>query len=363
MSPIRLPLPVLRVGSRVSPALFSALPAPVLRGLSGFRSVVIDGNTLDPRLQLFLASARLTGVTGMVTDGDVPRSRAVMHETCVGLGGPARAVPVQVLSIPGPAAGVAVRHYRAAGATDAVVYFHGGGFALGDLDSYHAVCSRICQDAGVHVFSVDYRLAPEHPAPAAVDDCSAAYAWITAHAAELGITGGVAVAGDSAGGALAAVVARWAARSDVPTPSLQFLIYPVTDLAARTRSRTLFGDGFVLTGHDLDFFRRAYLDGSGVAVTDPRVAPLLAHDLTGLPPALVVTAGFDPLRDEGEQYAEALAAAGVPVDLRRMGSMTHGFINFAGLGGAVERHLAELISALRAHLRRGDTGVRGAPVR
>jgi acetyl esterase len=226
------------------------------------------------------------------------------------------------------------------------------------------VCSRIAQDAGVHVFSVDYRLAPEHPAPAAVDDCTAAYAWITAHATDLGITGGVAVAGDSAGGALAAVVARWAATSDVvPTPSLQFLIYPVTDLAARTRSRTLFGDGFVLTDYDLDFFRRAYLDDSGVAVTDPRVAPLHAEDLTGLPPALVVTAGFDPLRDEGEQYAEALAAAGVPVDLRRMRSMTHGFINFAGLGGAVERNIGELISALRAHLRRGETGAHGAPVR
>ncbi|AQA05997.1 lipase [Mycobacterium sp. MS1601] len=363
MSRRRLPTPVLRASTRVSPALFSVLPSPMIRLLNGVRSVVIDGNTLDPTLQLFLGALRLSGVTGMVSDDDVALSRTLMHDVCTALGGPVRQARVDDLVAPGPAGPVTIRRYRADDSAPALVYFHGGGFALGDLDGYDTVCRRICRDAGAQVFSVDYRLAPEHPAPAAVDDCCAAYAWVVAHADELGLDGGVAVAGDSAGGALAAGVAQWAAGSDVPAPSLQFLIYPVADLGAHTRSRTLFADGFVLTGHDMDFFRHAYLDGSAMAVTDPRVSPLLAEDLTGLPPALVVTAGFDPLRDEGDQYAAALDAAGVPVDLRRMGSMTHGFLNFAGLGGGVERSVAEMLSALRAHLRRGDTRAIAPPVR
>jgi acetyl esterase/lipase len=345
---------VLKASTRVTPKLMPALPAFVKRALTGYRTVTIDGNTLDPTLQVFLAGLRCSGVPGIVVDDDVAVSRTVMRDTCMGLGGPVRPVEVTALSVPGPAGAIPVRHYRAGDTPSALVFFHGGGYTLGDLDGYDALCRRLCHDAQTQVFSVDYRLAPEHPAPAAVDDSCAAYAWVTEHAAEFGVPADrIAVGGDSAGGGLAAVVAQWAKSSPVPAPVLQLLLYPVTDLGAQTRSRTLFADGFVLTGHDMAVFRDAYLADSPLTVDDPRVSPLLADDVAGLAPALVVTAGFDPLRDEGDLYAAALERAGVPVDLRRMGSMVHGFMNFAGLGGGVERSVADITSALRAHLRRG----------
>lgn len=350
----RVPLPVLKAGTRLTPTLMSVLPPLVKRALTGFRTVTIDGNTLDPTLQLFVAGLRLSGVPGIVVDDDVASSRSVMHDTCVELGGPVRSVDITTLSVPGPAGAIPVRHYRAGDSSSALVFFHGGGYMLGDLDGYDALCRRLCHDAQTQVFSVDYRLAPEHPAPAAVDDSCAAYTWVTEHAEDFGVPADrIAVGGDSAGGGLAAVVAQWARNSPVPAPALQMLLYPVTDLGAQTRSRTLFADGFILTGHDMAVFRDRYLARSGLAVTDPRVSPLLAEDAAGLAPALVVTAGFDPLRDEGDLYAAALQRAGVPVDLRRMGSMVHGFMNFAGLGGGVERSVADITSALRAHLRRG----------
>ncbi len=135
-------------------------------------------------------------------------------------------------------------------------------------------------------------------------------------------------------------------------PVLQWLLYPRADLTSKTRSLSLFGDGFVLTKHDIEWFEAQYLDGSGIERTDPRVSPLLADDLSGLPPALIATAGFDPLRDEGEQYAAALQAAGVAIDLRPMGSLTHAFTQFFQLGGDSAVATAELVSALRAHLSR-----------
>jgi acetyl esterase len=160
----------------------------------------------------------------------------------------------------------------------------------------------------------------------------------------------VAVAGDSAGGCLAAVVTQQARDAGDPLPSLQWLIYPATDMRGLARSRTLLGDGFLLTKHDMDWFTDAYVTDSGLDITDPRISPLLADDLSGLSPALVVTAGFDPLRDEGEQYADRLREAGVPVDQRRMSSMIHAFLSLNVLGGWVARANAEMISALRAHL-------------
>ena len=329
--------------------------------LSGKRPVVVDDNTLDPTVQLLLTLLRAKGVTGLMAHGHtgagVARSRKNMRETCEGLGGPRLPVQVDALSTPGPAGPIAIRRYRAqhsAGTpAPALVYFHGGGFVLADLDTYDPLCRRICQDADVDVFSVDYRLAPEHQAPAAFEDCCAAYDWLHSQAGELNIAADrIAVGGDSAGGTLAAAVSQWAREQGRSQPFLQFLVYPITEIQAQTRSRTLFGERFVLTGGDMEIFRTLYVDGSGVAPTDPRISPLLAVDLSGLPPALVVTAGFDPLRDEGEQYAAALVAADVPVELRTMGSMIHGFLNFAGLGGGVGRSIAEVISALRAQMRR-----------
>ncbi|MDT7769563.1 MAG: acetyl esterase, partial [Mycobacterium sp.] len=234
-----------------------------------------------------------------------------------------------------------------------LVFYHGGGWTIGDLDTHDALCRLTCRDADVHVLSVDYRLAPEHPAPAAVDDAYAAFQWAHEHAGDLGaIPDKVAVGGDSAGGNLAAVVSLLARDDEGAKPMLQWLIYPRTDFTAKTRSLSLFAEGFLLTKADIDWFEAQYLGGSGIEPTDPRVSPLLADTLSGLPPALIATAGFDPLRDEGNRYAAALRDAGTPVDLRSIGSLTHGFANLFPLGGGSAVATTELISALRAHLSR-----------
>jgi len=336
------------------------VPTRAVRLLAGGRSVTIDGNTLDPTLQLALSGMKALGANGLVLGEDAVVSRAQMREMMLGFAGPQIHVGVRDVSIPGPAGPIAARHYRPATGepTPLLVFYHGGGWAIGDLDTHDALCRLTCRDADIHVLSIDYRLAPEHPAPAAVDDAYAAFRWAHEHAGALGaIPDKVAVGGDSAGGNLAAVVSQLA-RDDVtqdhagPMPVLQWLIYPRTDFTAQTRSLSLFADGFLLTKHDMDWFTAQYLGGSGIEPTDPRVSPLLADTLSGLPPALIATAGFDPLRDEGNRYAAALRDAGTPVDLRATGSLTHGFASLFPLGGGSAVATTELISALRAHLSR-----------
>ncbi|OBI44528.1 alpha/beta hydrolase [Mycobacterium colombiense] len=339
------------VGAKVIPWI----PTAIRRGLVRGRSVIIDGNTLDPTLQLMLSGLRAVGIDGLVVDDDPQASRAQMRESTVGFPGPQIHVDVDELSLPGPAGDIPARHYRPAGgeAAPLLVFYHGGGWSIGDLDTHDALCRLTCRDAGIHVLSIDYRLAPEHPAPAAIEDAYAAFTWAYRHAAELGATPGrVAVGGDSAGGNLAAVVSQMARDEGAPAPALQWLIYPRTDFTAQNRSLTLFSRGFLLTKRDIDWFESQYLRRSELDRTDPRVSPALAESLTGLAPALIAVAGFDPLRDEGESYAEALRAAGVAVDLRYLGSLTHGFANLFQLGGDSMVATSELISALRAHLSR-----------
>lgn len=351
----RLQGAVTTAGAQVIPWI----PTAVRRGLIRGRSVIIDGNTLDPTLQLVLTGLHAVGIDGLVADDDPGASRARMRETTVGLPGPQVHVEVDDLTLPGPAGDLAARHYRPAdgGAAPLLVFYHGGGWALGDLDTHDTLCRLTCRDAGIHVLSIDYRLAPEHPAPAAAEDAYAAFRWAHEHAGELGATPGrVAVGGDSAGGNLAAVVCQ-RARDDArttggPTPVLQWLLYPRTDFTAQTRSLSLFSRGFVLTKRDIDWFESQYLRRSDLDRSDPRVSPLLAESLSGLAPALIAVAGFDPLRDEGESYAAALRAAGTAVDLRYLGSLTHGFANLFQLGGDSAVATGELISALRAHLSR-----------
>ncbi|MDY6999549.1 MAG: alpha/beta hydrolase, partial [Actinomycetota bacterium] len=246
------------------------------------------------------------------------------------------------------------RHYST-GAPDAalLVFYHGGGQVIGSLDSHDDLCREICRAGAVHVLSVDYRLAPEHPAPAGAEDAYAAYRWAAEHARELGADPHrIAVGGDSAGANLAALVSLRARDEGQPLPALQLLVYPVVNYQAQTRSKTLFARDFFLTRRDLDWFSAHYLGDSECAADDPRVSPLLADDLSGLPPALLVTAGFDPLRDEGRQYADALRAAATPVDHREYGEVVHGFANFFTLGGASATATADVISAMRAHLTR-----------
>jgi len=342
---------VATVGVKVIPWI----PTAARRVLTGGRAVIIDGNTLDPTLQLMLSGLHAVGIDGLVVDDDPAASRAQLREMLLGLPGPQIHVTVDDISLPGPAGEIAARHYRPADdvAAPLLVFYHGGAWTIGDLDTHDALCRLTCRDAGIHVLSIDYRLAPEHPAPAAVDDAYAAFQWAYEHAGELGATPGrVAVGGDSAGGNLAAVVCQLARDSGGPAPVLQWLIYPRTDLTGQTLSLSLFARGFLLTKRDIDWFESQYLRGSGIDRADPRVSPLLAESLSGLAPALIAVAGFDPLRDEGESYAAALRAAGTAVDLRYMGSLTHGFVNLFQLGGDSLNATSELISALRAHLSR-----------
>jgi acetyl esterase len=230
------------------------------------------------------------------------------------------------------------------------VYLHGGGFVIGDVDTHDEPCRLLCRHAGTHVLSVDYRLAPEHPFPAALDDARAALRWARAHAAALGADASrVAVGGDSAGANLATVAARLAAREGAP-PDAQLLVYPPTDGPTARPSRALFGDGWFLDRADRDAFMAHYTAGAGVGEEDPRISPLRAADLGGLPPALVVTAGFDILRDEGEAYAAALAAAGTPVRAYGEDALPHGFIHMTGVAPAAHRAVVRLAFEWRALL-------------
>jgi acetyl esterase len=217
---------------------------------------------------------------------------------------------------------------RAKGAPG-LVWFHGGGFVIGSIESHDGVCRALASRAGAVVVSVDYRLAPEHRFPAGPEDAIAATRWVLENAASLGIDpSAVAVGGDSAGGNLAAVVAL-ALRGAPLAPAFQMLIYPVTDMTRSLPSHRLFRAGFTLPEPTILWFRERYLPDVSFE-TDPQASPLFAKDLSGLPPALVVTAGFDPLRDEGRAYADRLREAGVEVEyVCSQGSM-HGFINTAG---------------------------------
>jgi acetyl esterase len=258
--------------------------------------------------------------------------------------------PVEVVEdrhLPGPAGDIAVRVYDPdPGATSPVVaYFHGGGFVMMGLDTHDRVCRRLANAAHAVVVSVDYRLAPEHRFPAALDDCMAVTHWLTEHAAELaGDPTRIAVAGDSAGGNLAAATAL-ASRSDGPGLAAQVLVYPVIDAACDTGSYTANAEGFLLTAKTMRWFWEAYLGPDGDP-RDPYASLLRADDLTGAPPALVMTAEYDVLRDEGEAYADRLRAAGVDVTSLRYPGMVHGFLTMDALTPTAVTAMAEIAGFL-----------------
>jgi acetyl esterase len=231
-----------------------------------------------------------------------------------------------------------------------VLFIHGGGFVIGDIDTHDNQCRTICREVGAVVLSVGYRLAPEAPFPAAVEDCVAALSWTVEHITELGDDAGrLAIAGDSAGGNLAAVTARLARDAGGPALAAQLLIYPGTDFrdggGARYPSRTENAEGYFLTAADMRWFSEHYVGGSDP--NDPRLSPILSESLAGLPPAVVVTAEFDPLRDEGEAYADALEQAGVPVTHVRYNGLIHGFFDLAPLSPAAAEAVRETCANLR----------------
>jgi acetyl esterase len=329
----------------------AALPPGVQVRLSGKPAVCLDGDTLAPELQLALAlrGLRREPPPETVSPAQARRARRRLAAVYAGKLDAVGAVREREID-----ANVSLRsrHYAPAepgGPHPLLVYFHGGGFTYGDLDTHDEVCRLLCRHAGAHVVAVEYRLAPEHPFPAAVEDARAALRWAYANASELGADQQrVGVGGDSAGGNLAAVVAHLAARDEGPAPVLQLLIYPTTDFTGRRRSRELFGEGFLLTNAQMDWFKANYLGAASAHASDPRASPLLAKDLSGLAPALVVTAAFDPLRDEGEEYAEALQAAGTPTALRRFPGLTHAFIGSVGVSRTCRDAVVEIAGATRA---------------
>ncbi len=262
---------------------------------------------------------------------------------------PPQVSQARLLVAPGP---VALRAYRPAGADKqavlpALVYFHGGGWTIGDLDTHDVLCRQLANGAGCAVFSVDYRLAPEYPFPAAVEDCVGAVRFVHQEAAALRVDRSrIALGGDSAGGNLAAVAALHA-RDAGPPIAFQLLIYPAADQRCGFDSHERNGAGYLLTREAIEFFRRCYLPDRA-AWTDWRASPLLAPSHAGLPPALVLTAGYDPLVDEGRAYAEKLRQAGVAVRYREFSDMVHGFILFGGVLDTANAAVAECCGALRA---------------
>ena len=326
------------------------LPPRLLHVLAGGAPGQVDGSVLDDQVHLGLALwQRLHGEPLH----DVPARREMSRRTATLMAGPPVTVGrVRDLQVDGAAGPLRARHYApfphgTSAPAPLLVWFHGGGFVVGDLDSADQPCRMLCRHADVHVLSVDYRLAPEHPFPAAVDDALAAFDWALDHAAELGADPAqVAVGGDSAGGNLAAVVAQQARHRRPPVA--QLLVYPPTDLENRLPSADRFADGYFLTDAEATWYRDVY--AGDAERTDPRMSPLLAPDLSGLAPALVITAAFDLLRDHGEEYARALQQAGTPVVLRRVPRLIHGFLNTTGVNRASYEAVVGIASAWRTTL-------------
>ena len=321
--------------------------------------VVVDGRTLESRTQWFLQLLARSGQQKLHTLG-VARGRSEFDLFMAVLGG--RSEPVGEIvdrTIPGPAGRLRVRLYRPAGAGVGVgarllptlLFFHGGGFVIGSLEGYDLVCRYLTAHTGCAVVAVDYRLAPEHKFPAAIDDGVAAFRWLAAEGANFGVDPArIVVAGDSAGATIAAVMAQ-EVRGAAQAPCLQWLIYPATDLAEQLPSHTSCGEGFLLTQADMEWFRAQYLADLGQAA-DPRASPLRAADLSGLPPALVFTAGFDPLRDEGRAYADRMAQSNVKTYHREFDSLIHGFVGMRGALPAAARAMDDMVATLRHELAR-----------
>ena len=309
---------------------------------------------LDPQIRDFLEAMKRNPPAPPFTAVSPDEGRRNFDRMRRAVAGPAVEVgAVEDLVLTGPAADVAARLYVPTGdgarLTPGVVFLHGGGWVFGDLESHDGVCRTLCREADVRVVSVDYRRAPEHRFPSAVEDAIAATEWVASHAGRLGIDPSrLAVAGDSAGGNLAAVVCLHA-RHHGPALRYQALIYPVTDSRTDTASYEENASGYMLERDGMAWFFDHYAPDA-VDRSDPRLAPLRAASHAGLPPALVVTAGFDPLRDDGTAYARALEAAGTAVTLVENPGLIHGFIGLAAVSDAAAAALSAIASSIRAAL-------------
>ena len=262
---------------------------------------------------------------------------------------------VSDFSVPGKYGPIPVRHYRPVGKNlnemlPVLVYFHGGGWVEGDLESHDALCRQLSNGAGCAVIAVDYRMGPEYKFPAAVDDADAAVRYVAENSKTLKIDPTrIAVGGDSAGGNLATIVTMLCRDRGGPTLKFQLLIYPATDMAMDHPSQHLFAQGYSLTRELMLWFRGHYLNDLAES-KDWRASPLLAADHTRLPAAHVITAGFDPLRDEGKEYADKLGSAGVPTSYKCYDGMVHGFITMSGVLRVSNEAITDCAAVLKAHL-------------
>ncbi|GLB60510.1 alpha/beta hydrolase [Cytobacillus sp. NCCP-133] len=285
---------------------------------------------LDPQAKFLLEQMEAMGAPPM--SSLTPEEARQTTDFSALAGEPEEVGKIENRKIPGPGGEIPIRIYtpKGVGPFPALVYYHGGGWVIGDLETVEVPCRLLTNLANCVVVSVDYRLAPEHKFPAAADDCYAATKWVAENAASIGVDPNlIAVGGDSAGGNLAAVVSLMAKDKSEFSLAYQMLIYPVTNHSYATESYTENTEGYLLTKDSMEWFWNHYLrneeDGK-----NPYASPLQAKDLSGLPPALVLTGEFDPLRDEGEANAERLKEAGVPVEAKRYDGMIHGFFWMPG---------------------------------
>ena len=326
-----------------------SLPSPVLRAMSGGGTVYRGGRTLDPRFQfLAAAAAKLPSMTTLSPD----EARAASARGLAAMSGPPEpGVRNENLSIEGPNGSIRLRAYRPADQDSGVpliVFAHFGGGVIGDLETCHAFCGILARTCRTAVLSVDYRLAPDHRFPAGLDDVLAAFRWGRDNAARFGAAPGMAaIGGDSMGGNFAAIVAQEMKRTGEAQPALQLLIYPAVDVASETPSMTTYGDAYPLSRPIMDWFMGHYMSPDANPA-DPRLSPDKTQDLSGLAPAVVATAGFDPLVDQGEAYAKRLIAAGVPTTYRCYDSLAHGFTAFTGAVPAADAACREIARLVRA---------------
>jgi len=300
-----------------------------LRFLDGHR-ISRGGRTMDPKAQIVGEFIKSLRVPGYFPPLDELRQQGRTMVTL--MDEPAPELPkIEDFQIPGPDGAIGARLYVPEGSSarrrPVIGYLHGGGWVQCDLETHHGLCARLAQRSGALVVAVDYRLAPEHKFPAAVEDSVAAYRWLRAHAGEIGgDPARVALAGDSAGGNLAAVVSQLAKSAGEPVPTCEALIYPAVDFALDTPSHQEMEDGYIIPRDRILWYSEQYLRGEDDR-RDLRASPLRGRDLGGQPPTLVITAGFDPLRDEGQAYADRLRAAGVDVVLHEYPGQIHAFIS------------------------------------
>lgn len=328
--------------------MFLKLPPGWLVKLSGGKPLEIGGRTMDPYLQFISHGAAKQPSMASLS---VAEARASSTEGLAMLGAPLEAgVTSEDFELTPKGRKIPVRLYRPEKQnpkTPLMVYMHMGGGVIGDLEICHAFCGILASVTGGPVLSVDYALAPEHKFPAGLEECIYAYEWALGNAEKYGAPAGrAALGGDSMGGNFTAIIAQEMKREHKPLPELQLMIYPATDIHSTLPSRTLYGETYPLSTQTMDWFMAHYLP-AGHDDQDERVSPALETDLDGLPPAVLVTAGFDPLCDEGAAYAKRLEAAGVPTVYKCYDSLVHGFTAFTGATPAADAACREIAGFVR----------------